>query len=523
MAFVEAENYRFYYPEQLEPAVAVDAWLVPRGTMCLLAGASGCGKTTLLRQLAGESSLQGREEGRLQKETGRTAYVWQDPENQIVTDSVGYEILFGLENIGMPEEQMKRRLAEIVTAFGLEELVERDTMQLSGGEKQILNVASSLAMNPELLLLDEPTSQLDPVAARRLYDLLYQINEEYGITIVIAEQRLEDIVPMVDQITCMERGRIVAAGEPREVFARVQKGDMADFFPAYMKLGANALSKKEARLWFEKHYESVGEERNPDKRTEAAETGIAVKDVFFRYERKGKDVLKGCSGSFCKGKITCLAGGNGSGKTTLLRILAGQIRAYHGRVKKMPQRAAYLPQDPSYLFLEETVEAECGRMTEQGRALCQRFGLPALADRHPSDLSGGEKQRLGLSFVLGQEAEVYLLDEPTKGMDARAKRCLGEILQEWTKRGKLVLMVSHDMEFAARYSDEMALMFQGKILLQSESRAFFEENQFYTTSMNRVAGRVNPHIITIEDVERYAKKKGKSHNSGNACDRSSGL
>lgn len=507
MAFIEAKNYRFYYPEQLEPAISVEEWSVPRGTMCLLAGPSGCGKTTLLRQLAGDDSLQGREEGQMQKGTGKTAYVWQNPENQIVTDSVSYEIVFGLENMGMPEEQMKRRLAEIVTAFGLEELSERDTMQLSGGEKQILNVASSLAMNPDLLLLDEPTSQLDPVAARRLYDLLHEINEEYGITIVIAEQRLEDIVPMVDQITCMEKGSIVATGEPYRVFAQVQKGAMADFFPSYMKLGSHVLSKKEARLWFEEHYKSVGEEGNPDNRTEAGVTGIAVKDLFFRYERKGKDVLKGCSGSFFKGKITCLAGGNGSGKTTLLRILAGQLRVYHGRVQKIPQSIAYLPQDPSYLFLEETVETECRRMTERGRALYQRFGLTWLADRHPSDLSGGEKQRLALSLVLGQEAEVYLLDEPTKGMDAGAKRCLGDILRQWTERGKVVLMVSHDMEFAARYSDTMALMFQGQILLQTESRAFFEENQFYTTSINRVARRVNPHIITIEDVERYAEKK----------------
>lgn len=508
MAFIEAEDYQFYYPEQVTPAISVTKWSVERGTMCLLVGLSGCGKTTLLRQLAGGLKLQGKEEGSLQRGTERIAYVWQNPENQIVTDSVSYELVFGLENMGIPEEQMKRRLAEIVTAFGLEELAECDTMQLSGGEKQILNVASSLAMNPDLLLLDEPTSQLDPVAARRLYDLLHQINEEYGITIVIAEQRLEDIVPMVDQITCMENGRIAATGEPHRVFTQVQEGVLADFFPAYMKLGANVLSKKEARLWFEEHYESVEREVQLYNRIEEKEVaGIVVKNLFFRYERKGRDVLQGCSGFFDKGKITCLAGGNGSGKTTLLRILAGQLRAYRGRVRKIPQSIAYLPQEPSYLFLEETVEAECSRMTEQGRALYQRFGLTHLADRHPSDLSGGERQRLALSSVLGQEAEVYLLDEPTKGMDAGAKQCLGDILRQWVERGKVVLMVSHDMEFAARYSDAMALMFQGQILLQTESRGFFEENQFYTTSLNRVARRINPHIITIEDVERYAKKK----------------
>lgn len=506
MAFIEAKDYRFYYPGQIEPAIDISACCVEQGTICLLVGPSGCGKTTFLRQLAKEQGFQGKEEGSLVNGAAGTAYVWQDPENQIVTDSVSYEIVFGQENAGVPVEQMKRRLAEVVTAFGLENLTERDTMDLSGGEKQILNVASSLAMNPDLLILDEPTSQLDPVAARRLYDLLCQINEELGVTIILAEQRLEDIVPLADQIICMDHGRIVASGEPASVYPCVKGTVCGQFFPSYMKLGEHILTKKEARIWFENHYQSVDEiPENRGKSEYEQSDFLLLKDIYFRYEKKGKDILKSCAGKFYKEKVTCLAGGNGSGKTTLLRLLAGQLRAYHGKVSPVDS-AAYLPQNPAYLFLEDTVKEECSKMTEQGKELVKRFGLSGLEERHPSDLSGGEKQRLALSHVLGREADVYLLDEPTKGMDAAAKQTLGEILHEWTNRGKTILVVSHDMEFAARYADEMALLYQGEIVLQSETRPFFEENQFYTTGINRVARRVNPHIITIEDVERYAKR-----------------
>lgn len=507
MAFIEAKNYRFYYPGQIAPAIDISECSIEQGTICLLAGPSGCGKTTFLRQLAKEQGFQGREEGILVNQAEGTAYVWQDPENQIVTDSVSYEIVFGQENAGVPVERMKRRLAEVVTAFGLEDLAERDTMDLSGGEKQILNVASSLAMNPELMILDEPTSQLDPVAARRLYDLLRQINEELGVTIVLAEQRLEDIVSLADQMICMDEGRIVKTGAPRKVYDSVKGTACEEFFPSYMKLGDELLTKKEARIWFENHYQSMEEipgENMKARRKERADS-ISIRDLYFRYEKKGKDILKACEGRFRKGKVTCLAGGNGSGKTTLLRLLAGLLRPYHGKCG-LADGVSYLPQNPVYLFLEETVKAECEKMTERGRTLVERFGLSDLTGRHPSDLSGGEKQRLALSLILGEEAELYLLDEPTKGMDAVAKQILGQVLHEWTERGKTLIVVSHDMEFAARYADEMAFLYQGEIVLQSETRTFFEENQFYTTGINRVARRVNPHIITIEDVERYAKR-----------------
>lgn len=508
MVFIEAENYQFYYPEQIEAAISIEHCRIYQGAVCLIAGPSGCGKTTFLRQLAGISGIQGEQKGILVNHAKETAYVWQDIENQIVTDTVRYEILFGMENKGMPQNQMKRRLAEVVTAFGLEELAGRNTMDLSGGEKQLLNVASSLAMNPDLIILDEPTSQLDPVAAVRLFDLLRRINEELGVTILIAEQRLEDLVPLADQMICMEAGEIVADGRPCDVLSKVFSTESESLFPAYMRMAPGILTKKDARLWFESHYQAREETACAKKslcgnrRTES----VVIKKLCFRYEKKGKNILNECSAILPAGKTTCLLGGNGSGKTTLLRLLDRQIYACRGKILPDSVRTSYLPQNPVWLFLEESVQAECAVMTEQGQKLVNRFGLSRMMHRHPLDLSGGEKQRLALAHVLGKEAEMYLLDEPTKGLDAKMKCILGEVIGSLAVKGKTVLIVSHDMEFIAHYADQICFLYEGQIVVQTDTRDFFEENQYYTTSINRVARRVSPHIITIEDVEHYAEK-----------------
>lgn len=482
-----------------------------------MAGSSGSGKTTLLRQLSGSTVLQGKERGSLINKAVLPAYVWQDPAAQIVTDRAEYEIVFGLENMGMPKEQMQRRLAEVVTFFGLEELTGRDTMSLSGGEMQTLNAAAAVAQNPDLLLLDEPTSQLDPVASRHFYEFLHQINEELGITVIIIEQRLEDVVPLADQMILMEDGRIAVSGRPEEVFWQLS-GRLSSFFPTYMQLFHRVgesldvpLTKKEARTWFCSSFRTkmpdaagAGEYTDPPKLI----TGNPVigKNLFFRYEKSLPDVLRDCSFAFARGRVTCLAGGNGSGKTTLLEILYGRYRAYHGKLKNVPDHPGFLPQQPGYLFLKDTVEGCCsGR--ERMKGLLSYFGLEGLRERHPGDLSGGELQRLGLCQVLGQETELYLLDEPTKGLDPYNKNLLGRLLRNMSSQGKTILIVSHDMEFAAEFADSMALMFQGAVQLVADTRDFFVENQFYTTSLNRIAREICPYIITQEDVERYVEKK----------------
>ncbi len=482
----------------------------------MLAGMSGSGKTTLLRQISGNVGWQGDEKGTLISRAERSAYVWQNPEGQIVTDRTEYELVFGLENVGMPGEQMQRRLAEMVTFFGMESMLGKSTMALSGGEMQTLNVAASVAMNPDLLLLDEPTSQLDPVASKKIIELLRQINEELGITILIAEQRLEDVLLLADKMFFMENGEITAEGSPLEIWEGMPDHLRADFFPAYAglawKYGKNKtllLSPKEARNWFENSYEPkavLPEKAQNDNQIEKKMEEMIAKDIFFRYEKKNSDVLRECSFSFPYNEIICISGGNGSGKTTLLEVLAGRYRIYRGRIKNLPKQVAVLPQQPRYLFIEDTLK-QVFDSNKKIRELAEYFGIDGLAERHPADLSGGELQRLGLCRTLAEEAACYLLDEPTQGLDTANKRLLGEYLKNMTQAGKTVIMVSHDMEFAAAYAHKMALMFKGNIVVVADTRSFFEDNQFYTTGINRIARGVSRHIITEEDIVCYAEKK----------------
>ncbi|MCH5252540.1 MAG: ATP-binding cassette domain-containing protein [Lachnospiraceae bacterium] len=512
MVLVEAKNYRFTYPEQPEPALDISDLTIEKGSFTLLTGESGSGKTTLLRQLAGEDMLQGNEEGELNKKYKSHAYVWQNPSAQIVTDRVAYEIVFGLENMGMEKPQMQRRLAEVVTFFGLEELLERDTMKLSGGEMQTLNVAAAIAMNPELLLLDEPFSQLDPVAVHRLLEFLRRINEELGITILIAEQRIEDILALADWMIIMSEGRIQIQGTPKEVLENWPKTDDLSYFPSFVRLyyeltekNQVPLSAKEARRWFEDTFIPVNKEKEISKPKASGEK-IVCRDIWFRYEKKMPDALRECSFEIPKKSITCLAGGNGSGKTTLLFVLYDRYKSYHGKIKNMPETCSLLPQQPEYLFLRDSVEEECRHISGAKELAC-RFGLEKLFSKNPADLSGGEKQRLGLALVLSKEAECFLLDEPTRGLDAAAKKVLTGVLQGLKQQGKTIFFVSHDMEFAAGCTDYMALMFQGKVELLTDTRSFFEENQFYTTGVNRICRGISKHIITQEDAHIYAKEK----------------
>lgn len=471
-------------------------------------GPSGCGKTTLLRQIFGNTERVGKEEGMLCCQTEQRGYVWQNPENQIVTDRVEYEIVFGMENLGMTKEEMSRRLAEMITFFGMEDLLEKDTMSLSGGEMQTLNIAAVVAMNPDILLLDEPASQLDPVAARRLYSLLYQINEELGITVVVAEQRLEDLVLYADSIYYLEEGKVKAQGKPAEVYP-----SCASFFPSYMKLvekeireSHHLLSLKEARLWFRENYREKVLDK-PGQKQEKKRDALVGKDLFFRYERKEPDVLQDCSFAVPKGIITCIAGGNGSGKSTLLQILAGRLSAYRGKLKNIPESCGYLPQQPAYLFLKDTVEEEI-MGNQRAREILSIFSMDNYKERNPYDLSGGEQERLALSLVLSEEKELYLLDEPTRGLDFETKHILHNLLQELKQKGKTIVVVSHDMEFMAENADYVALMFQGKMDVLTGAADFFQHNQFYTTGINRIAREVSEQIITIKDVERYAEKNG---------------
>ena len=450
--------------------------------MVLLVGPSGCGKTTLLRRLADEVGLRGVSSGELHCEAKSYGYVWQDPGAQLVTHRVESEIVFGMENLGFTKAEMERRLAEVVTFFGLEDLVHREVSGLSAGEQQLVNIAGAIAVKPELLLLDEPTSALDPMAAERLAGLIRKIHRELGTTVILAEQRPEIFFEMTDHIICMEEGGILYQGD-YEGF--INFGRSKEFLPASVRLAiaAGAASDQVAdplsrRRWWQGNKESAGHfsESSPgsssEQQTVSKEILLRAKHIWFRYEKKSPDVLKDCSLDLPTDQITAIVGGNGSGKTTLAQILAGYLAAYrgdcswYGDEKRMlrSRRAcqchsvSFLPSNPAYIITD-----------------------PALLDA-----SGGEREWTGIELVLEKEAELYILDEPTKGLDPGRKDELTRLLKEKARLGKTVLLVTHDIEFAAVTADVMALMYDGRIVACENKEKFLTGNVFYTTELQRL-------------------------------------
>lgn len=549
MEMVKIENLSFTYPERQRKALSQIDLEIKEGDFVVICGESGCGKTTLLRLLKRELAPNGNKTGeiyyrgtKLEDLEERTAagdigFVMQNPEHQLVTDKVWHELAFGLENMGIPTQVIRRRVGEMSCFFGIDSWFRSPTDRLSGGQKQLLNLASVMAMNPKLLLLDEPTSQLDPIAASDFIRTLQKLNLELGLTIILVEHRLEDVFPIADQAVIMENGGILYEGEPRragDALSRISKDHrMLLGMPSAVRIfqGLSVRDKcpltvKEGRDFLKRHFTNEKEKTmEREHRLVQEETPVMEgKNLWFRYERDLPDVLEGISLDIRKGEFLSILGGNGSGKTTLLRILAGQRHAYRGKIKINGKKirdykgkelyrhnVALLPQDPQLLFLKSTVLEDYQEickvmgyekeraMEEIGRML-ENMGISHLADRHPYDLSGGEQQKAALGKVLLQKPKILLMDEPTKGIDAYAKNSLTQILKELKKQGMTILMVTHDVEFAAENSDRCGMIFDHQLLSLDTPEAFFSDNSFYTTAANRISRHLYRNAITCDDV-----------------------
>jgi len=524
----------FRYPEQSAPALQDVGFSLPAGRFVTLVGPSGCGKSTLLRQLktvlaphgerTGEILFEGAPLDSLDQRTQAAAigFVQQSPENQVVTDKVWHELAFGLESLGYDTPAIRGRVAEMASFFGIEDWFYKNVSELSGGQKQLLNLASVMAMQPSVLILDEPTSQLDPIAAGDFLATVGRINRELGTTVFMTEHRLEDVFPMSDSVIVMDGGRIIASGTPREVGAALRSADHAMFFamPTAMRVWAAVpngapcpVTVRDGRGWLAEFAEKTPL-RAPDRALEpgggeAAGEAAALSDVWFKYEKNAPDVLRGLTLTVRPGELLALLGGNGAGKTTALSILAGLRKPWRGEVC-VHGRVGMLPQNPQTLFVKKTVredlfesfdpqvpKPEQEERTARAVQLCR---LGTLLDRHPYDLSGGEQQRAALAKVLLSEPDILLLDEPTKGLDAEFKRGLAGIFRALQRRGAAILMVSHDVEFCAEYASRCALFFDGGIVTEALPRAFFSGNSFYTTSANRMARGLLPDAVTANDV-----------------------
>ena len=522
----------FFYPGQAVPALDRLDLTVRSGEFWVLCGPSGCGKSTLLRQLKTVLAPHGHRLGEIRfegvpldeldqrEQAARIGFVLQSPENQLVTDKVWHELAFGLESLGYDTPTIRRRVAEMASFFGIQTWFYKNVAELSGGQKQLLNLASVMAMQPSVLILDEPTSQLDPIAADFLATL-GKINRELGTTILLTEHRLEEAFPLAGRVAVLDRGRLLCTGTPSQVGAALKDAGHAMFqaMPAPMRIWAAVgdsspcpVTVREGRDWLGRFAAAHPLGALPEEQRHAypPEAAITARDLWFKYEKDLPDVVKGLSLTVRRGEFLALLGGNGTGKTTSLKLLSGLLQPCRGELETVG-RLGVLPQNPQALFVKKTVREDLFELLK-GRPLSRAAQeeqvaravtlcrLEELLDRHPYDLSGGEQQRAALAKILLLEPDILLLDEPTKGLDAGFKQTLAEILQRLLRRGVPVLMVSHDIEFCARYAHRCALFFDGTIVTEGPPRAFFSGNSFYTTAANRMARARLPGAVTAEEV-----------------------
>ena len=528
MELFTIRDLTFSYPEQPQPALRSLSLTVEQGEFLVLCGPSGCGKSTLLRQLktvlaphgrrTGELLLEGRPLDSLsqREQAERIGFVQQSPENQLVTDKVWHELAFGLESLGYDTPTIRRRVAEMASFFGIQNWFHKNVAELSGGQKQLLNLAAVMALQPSVLILDEPTSQLDPIAASDFLATLSRINRELGTTVILTEHRLEEAFGFASRVAVLEKGALLCAGTPAEVGAALKSAGSAMFLamPAAMRIwsavdsGAPCpVSVRDGRRWLldyaAAHPLKALPEEGPPPETEAL---ISARELWFKYDQDRPDVVKGLSLEVRRGQLLALLGGNGTGKTTSLKLLAGLKKPWRGELE-IRGTVGMLPQDPQTLFVRPTVREDLLEVlprAERKDAALERVvslcRLTELLDRHPYDLSGGEQQRAALAKLLLRDPDILLLDEPTKGLDAEFKQSFGQILQTLQRSGVAILMVSHDIEFCAKYADRCALFFDGNIVTEGTPRAFFSGNSFYTTAANRMARELLPRAVTPEDV-----------------------
>lgn len=524
------ESGRSYLPDALR-----DAELhVRQGEFVVILGRSGCGKTTLLRQLKPSVAPVGKKKGQIlfdgkdicslddKAAASQIGFVWQDVNAQLVTDKVWHELAFGLESLGYDNGYIRRRVAEMGSFFGLDDIFHRKVMELSGGQKQLVNLASVMAMSPKALVLDEPTSQLDPIAANDFINSLVRINRELGTTIIMTEHRLEDVLPVCSRSVVMENGRIIYDGDVRG-FAesvRTQKidGGLYLSMPAsvqiYMGLEKNTgnmtlpLTVPDAREWLSgydrKFRENGGEPVVPEKRNRDEHPVVcSLDEVSFRYERNTGDVLRQVSLDIFENEILMINGSNGCGKSTMLSLIANVYRPYSGKIRiAKGLTTGMLPQNPELLFTRRSVRDELidAKDRQQLADIVRFCRLETLLDRHPYDLSGGEKQRLALAKVLIADPDILLMDEPTKGLDNGFKMQLADMLRKLQSRGKTIVVVSHDIEFCAVAGDRVALLFDGEVATVSDVRSYMSDNNFFTTAASRISRNVLDGAVTVQDV-----------------------
>lgn len=581
--FLEIQDLSFAYPEEEKRALDHVNLTIEEGEFLVLCGRSGCGKSTLLTHLKTPLTPHGKRKGEIlfqgmplsdmsnRDQSRKIGYVLQNPDNQIVTDKVWHELAFGLESLGYSTPDIRIRVAEMASYFGIQDWFYKNVAELSGGQKQLLNLASIMAMHPDLLVLDEPTSQLDPIAASDFLETVKKINRDLGTTIILTEHRLEEVFPSADRVVVMEEGTILAEGSPSHIGQVLKEKDHEMFLAMpvpmqiYSMVDADVpvecpVTVRDGRKWLDAVCEKTGilpeEKRGPaqgsegkdsmhsgkgQEEREEREALLECRDVWFRYEKDTPDVVKGLNLSLYKGEFYCLLGGNGTGKTTTLSLISRLRKPYRGKIllggkdiRRYTDRELFhgylgvLPQNPQSLFVKKTVELELFEMVGGKKerkndeynlsldkkdvvdGIMQVTHLEGLLHRHPYDLSGGEQQRLALAKILLLRPKLLLMDEPTKGLDSYFKKEFADILALLKEQGVTIFMISHDIEFCASHADRCGLFFDGSVAASGTPEAFFAGNNFYTTAANRMARKYFPMAVTGKDVAECLRQQTKN-------------
>lgn len=539
-------NLTFRYPKSDENVLDGVSFSVKKGEFITLCGPSGCGKSTLLRHLKPCLAPNGEKSGEIFFEnkdiaefsnrelSQKIGFVMQSPDNQIVTDKVWHELAFGLESLGLDNSTIRKRVAETASFFGLEPVFYKSVSELSGGQKQILNLASIMAMQPDVLILDEPASQLDPIAASEFLSCVSKINKELGTTVIITEHRLDGVFHLSDKILVIENGTVVSFDTPQNTGKNLKRIKSKTFLslPSQMQIWDRVsdgesdcpVTVAQGRMWIENYAENNHLYPLYDEQIPKHGENIAAefKEVWFRYEKDSADILKGLTFKVYEGEFAAILGGNGAGKSTALSVINGINVPYRGEVsifgksicgdnKAFLHGVATLPQNPQSIFVKKTVAEdledvfvgsktsadEKRKLIDSVVSLCR---LEKLMNMHPYDLSGGEQQRAALAKVLLTRPKILLLDEPTKGLDSEFKIVFAGIMQTLSQSGITVIMVSHDVEFCAKYAHRCMMFFGDNITFEDTPRNFFASNSFYSTSANRISRGVIKNAVTDDEV-----------------------
>jgi len=544
---IKLYDFTFTYNGANKPALQNVALTIEDGEFILITGPSGGGKSTLCRcfnglvphfyggTISGRAEVQGMDILRTPPKelTTKVGMVFQDPENQLVTTDVEREIAFGLENLGFPVNLIARRIEEALDTVGIASLRFRRHHELSGGEKQKVAIASVLALHPEVLVLDEPTSELDPQSAEEVLRLLERLNDELGITIILIEHRLDRVIHLVDRVLVMNEGIIQASGQPREVMNT--DGLCLGIPPVIrlmqrlrakgLKLGKLPLTVKEARLKLQKVLRNINTTEFADDRLDINPV-LKVDKLWFSYEDRA--ALRDIKITINKGEFIAIMGRNASGKTTLVKHLNGLARPSKGRViidgidtkqysvAELSRQVGYVFQNPNDHLFADTVEEEVAfSLRNQGveqenidksvERILNEFKLTRYRQVYPRNLSGGEKQRLALASVLVTRPKIIILDEPTRGMDYALKRELIGFLTDYCKYGNTVVMVTHDVETVAECADRVILLSEGRVVVDGSKREVLSKALLFSPQINRLAQAlssfgVSDTTLTVDEM-----------------------